>query len=271
MASRSELRQKQRRRRIASFAVLGILVLGAPWWSVWVAEFMSGQLMSWNSHFRVNHVMVTGCSILSEDAIKTLAKIPERHSMFNLPMAAIEKRVEQNPWVKSAKVVRRLPDTVELVIQERVPMAAVRCEQLMVLTADSMAITPPPQNWVWDLPIATPSRSVRLDDGKRVVDKPVLELLHQTIVARNVSNDVWKNISEVYFRRDQIHAMINRPAVEIIVGDDVGELAWIGLLHYLKQNDIDNADEKVSLIDLRIPGKIVVAHEPLENGEPVTG
>ena len=271
MRSRSEQRQRQRRRRIASFAVLALVVAGSPWWSVWLAEYLAGELTSWNSHFKVNQVVVTGCKILPVETITTLAKIPTRHSMFTLPIGPIEKRVEQNPWVKSAKVVRRLPDTVELVIVERTPVAAVRGDRLMVLTADSMAIAPPPDNWVWDLPIVAPTRSVRFDDGKRVTDKPVLELLHQTLVAQKVSNDVWKNISEIYFRGGQIRAMINTPPVEIVVGEDVGELAWIGLLHYLKQSDSRDNDEAISLIDLRIPGKIVVTHEPLENVEPVTG
>ncbi len=271
MPSRSEQRQKQRRRRIASVAVLALLVIGSPWWSVWLAELMAGQLMDWNSHFRVNHISVSGCRILADDAVIALARIPARHSMFTLPMNAIEKRVAQNPWVKSVRVIRRLPDTVELAVQERTPVAAVRGVTLMVLTADSTAISPPPENWVWDLPIVTPPRSVKLEDGKRVTDSSVLELLHQTLVARSVSNEMWKNLSEVYYRQGQIRVMMNEPRVEIIVGESVGELAWIGLLHYLKQSEVNDSPTAISSIDLRLPGKLVVAAEPVDNTERVNG
>ncbi len=271
MPSRSEQRQKQRRRRIASVVLLALLVIGSPWWSAWLAELMAGQLMNWNSHFRVNHVSVTGCQIITDEVVIALAKIPTRHSMFTLPMGAIEKRVAQNPWVKSVRVVRRLPDTVELAVQERIPVAAVRGERLMVLTADSVAISPPAENWVWDLPIVTPPRSVKLEDGKRVSDSSVLELLHQILVARSVSDEMWKNLSEVYYRQGQIRTMMNEPRVEIIVGEGVGELAWIGLLHYLKQSEMNGSQTAVFTIDLRIPGKLVVAAEPVDNTERGNG
>jgi cell division protein FtsQ len=256
--------------RIASIVVLTLLVLGAPWWSAWIAEVMAGQLLDWNLHFRVNRVVVSGCQILSGESITELAKIPLRQSMFTLPMAAIVKRVEQNPWVKSVRVIRRLPDTVELAVKERIPVAAVRGDRLMVLTADSVAISPPPRNWVWDLPIVTPPRAVQFADAKRVSDNTVLQLLHQVLVARTASDEMWNNLSEVYISQGQVRAMINAPRVEIIVGESTGELAWIGLAKYLSQSDM-TAEPAPASIDLRIPGKLVVAAESMENKERVSG
>ena len=271
LPSRSEVRQRQRRRRIISAVVLAVLVAGSPWWSVWLSEFLAGEVMAWNAHFRVNHVTVSGTQVLYPDAVTALANVPHRHSMFTLPLGAIAARVRQDPWVKSVRVVRRLPDTVELIVTERRPMAAVRGEKLMVLTADSVAISPPPQKWVWNLPLITPPRSVKFENGKRITDKTALLLLHQAIVARSVSEEVWANISEVYCRGTQTRAMLNAPPVEIILGESVNELAWIGLLHYLRQTSVNAPQTAVTSIDLRFPGKLVVASELPETTEHVTG
>jgi hypothetical protein len=248
-----------------------VLVFGAsPWWSQELSHVFARRMMKWNDHFRVNHVVVTGVKILSEETVLSLAKIPVRHSMFGLAFGDIEKRVRKNPWVKAVNVRRRLPDTVELQVTERIPVAAVRGERMMVLTADSVAITPPSENWVWDLPILSPPRSVRFENGVCIKDGAVLVLLRQTAIARSVSPDIWKNISEFYFSQNQIHAVLNSPRAEIVAGQGVSELAWIGLQYYLEQGELDSTGSLMR-VDLRIPGKLVVSHDKKETEEQVAG
>jgi hypothetical protein len=172
--------------------------------------------------------------------------------------------------VKAVNVRRRLPDTVELQVTERIPVAAVRGERMMVLTADSMAITPPVENWVWDLPILSPPRSTRFENGVRIKDGAVLALLQQTAIARTVSPDVWKNISEFYYSQNQIHAVLNSPRAELIAGQGVSELAWIGLQNYLEQGEWDSTGSLMT-VDLRIPGKLVVSQDEKETSEHEAG
>ena len=270
MRSRSEERQRQKRNRIISVTVLLLVVGTSPWWSQELSHVCSRRLMLWNDHFRVNYVVVTGTKILPREAITALAKIPTRHLMFSLPFRDIEKRVTKNPWVKSVQARRRLPDTVELQIVERLPVAAVRGERLMVLTADSVAILPPAEDWVWDLPILSPPRAARMENGERVRDEAVLALLQQTARARSVSPELWKNISELYYSHHQIHAVISHPRTEVIAGKGVSELAWIGLQIYLSQAELDSTGV-FTTVDLRIPGKLVASHEAKETLEHGAG
>lgn len=250
--------------------LLVFIVGSSPWWSDALAHKFARRLMKGHSHFRVEHVVVTGVSILSEETVLKLAKVPVRHSMFRLPFEEIEKRIAKNAWVKTARVRRRLPDTVELIVTERIPVAAVRGEQLMVLTADSIAITPSAGDWVWDLPILSPPRAARLKNGARVKDDAVLALLQQTARARAVSPEIWNNLSELYYSRNQIHALLDHPRAELIAGKGVSELAWIGLQHYLEQTNLDSAGS-LTTVDMRIPGKLVVSQEAKETAEQDAG
>ncbi len=268
--SRSDLRLRQRRRRIISLAALVLVVGTAPWWSQELSHVLARRVMGWNDHFRVNHVTVTGLKILPPDTVLTLAKIPVRHLMLGLDFGDIEKRIHRNPWVKEIHARRRLPDTIELQVTERVPVAAVRGDRMMVLTADSMAINPASENWVWDLPILSPPRSVKLESGARIKDGAVLALLRQTTIARSVSPDIWKNISEMYYSQNEIHAVLNSPHAELIAGKGVSELAWIGLQTYLTQNTWDETGPAMT-VDLRLPGKLVVSQDVKETAEHKAG
>jgi hypothetical protein len=268
--SRSEQRRRQRRRRIISLVILATIVLSCPLWSDFAAQELSRRLIEWNDHFRVNHVTVVGTKILTEEAIISLAKIPLRQSMFDLPFRDIEKRIEKNSWVRSARVRRRLPDTVVLEINERTPLAAVRAGQLMVLTSDSMAISPPSDNWVWDLPILSPSKATRFESGMKIKESSVLSLLEQAACARRVSPGMWANISELFYIHGQIHAILNQPPVEVITAPEFCELSWIGLQRYLAQVDPDSVQNHTT-VDLRMPGKLVVSHENKETMENTAG
>jgi hypothetical protein len=104
----------------------------------------------------------------------------------------------------------------------------------------------------------------------RIKDGEVLALLKQTALARKVSPAVWKNISELYYSQNQIHAVLNSPRADLIAGQGVSELAWIGLQNYLEQGEMDSTGFLLR-VDLRLPGKLVVSQDEKETAEHEAG
>ncbi len=127
-----------------------------------------------------------------------------------------------------------------------------------MITADSVAVAPLTDNWQWDLPILTPPRAVTLRDGVAVRDSSTLALLHEILVLRAVSDDAWRNLSEVYFAGGQMHATLSQPPLELNLGRGASELAWLGALKLLRDSP-QGERTRCQSMDLRIPGKIVVS------------
>jgi cell division septal protein FtsQ len=258
LPSRLEKRRRARRVLLVSVVALLLFVGTMPLWSTWIAGMCAWQLVAWSDRFRVRQTEVSGNHLLTRDQIIELAAVPKGVSLFAVPVNAARVRIEKHPWIRSAIVRRRLPDTIEIRVTEREPVAAVRSDRLLMITSDSVALAPISENWNWDFPLLTPPGPVRLKPGTMVTDTCTLALLREALTLRAVSKDAWHNLSELYYSDNQIHAALSHPSVDILLGHGTSELSWAGALKIL--NDKTNVNlARCQSIDLRIPGKIIVA------------
>jgi cell division septal protein FtsQ len=256
--SRSEVRMRRRRRTLISLGIILTLALSFPLWSPWMARLVGRQIVSASDHFRVKNTVVLGNRVVPLQQILSLAAVRSDACLLTVPVGAVKTRIQKHPWIRYAYVRRRLPDTIEIRVTEREPVAAVRGDGFFMITSDSVAVSPLTSNWVWDLPILTPPHPLRLKAGMAVTDTATLALLHETLVLRNVSQTAWHNLSELYYESDQMHAELTQPAADILIGRGVTELSWTGALKLLSDNAAVKARNH-TLLDLRIPGKVIVS------------
>lgn len=74
----------------------------------------------------VDRVQVIGASQSTPAEVAAMSGIARGEPMVRIDAAAAARRVEQLPWVESARVVRRWPGTVRIEVAEYVPAAFVR-------------------------------------------------------------------------------------------------------------------------------------------------
>jgi cell division protein FtsQ len=247
---------------------LAILALTGAIFHRALSEQLSDRFLQHSRHFRVEEISVTGCQLLDRESVLALAAVKPQTSLFAVEPAAVAARVARHPWIKACTLTRRFPNTVVISVTERRAAAALRADMLYVLTEDSMAVLPPHVNWIWDLPILTPPRNVTVTEGQLVRDPQLLGLLSQAMAARRVSADTWQNISELYYRGGDIYATLNHPALELRVGRAASELAWTALSAYVARS---GGSLNCRLIDLSIPGKLIVSTEAPTGEERVNG
>jgi cell division septal protein FtsQ len=221
-------------------------------------------------HFRVEHVVVHGLRAVPESEILELAGVAVGAPLYSVSTSATVKRVRAHPWIRFAHAKRRLPDTVEIHVVEREPVAALRGSELLMITADSMVVAPLAAELTWDLPLLTPPRPIKLRAGAALTDSAALALLRETLLVRAVSRDAWRNLSEIYMSGGDMHATLANPTVDLVLGQGAGELAWAGALELLR-NRLRNAAPPVQVMDLRVPGRIVVKESSSTVEEQVRG
>ncbi|HEY8525907.1 MAG TPA: FtsQ-type POTRA domain-containing protein [Acidimicrobiales bacterium] len=73
----------------------------------------------------VDHVEARGGEHTDEAAVALASGIDRGEAMVGLDTGAIARRVEELPWVESARVERRWPGTVRITVTERTPAAVV--------------------------------------------------------------------------------------------------------------------------------------------------
>jgi cell division protein FtsQ len=112
----------------AAAAVLGlalIVTLATGHRSERVVESFSGGLRGVTAGlgFKLAAVHVQGASPMAEADILKAAGLYKDQPLLGMDLEALRKRVEQVGWVKEAKIVRLLPDTLVIAVVERARLA----------------------------------------------------------------------------------------------------------------------------------------------------
>jgi cell division protein FtsQ len=71
----------------------------------------------------VNHVNVTGNRNLTKDYVRQLSEVSSYKNMVTLPVKKIAANLERDLWIRDARIGRHLPDTVNIVLDVRTPVA----------------------------------------------------------------------------------------------------------------------------------------------------
>lgn len=241
-------------RRAALFAVAAILLAalfaGARWmWS-------EGQLQSYAEDagsglvavsarlgFRLREVLLVGRERISRDTVLAASELELGSPTLALDPEAMRARLEANRWIKRARVTTRLPDTVFIEIEERRPLAL----------------------WQRD------GRQRMIDDeGDVIADRDLDRYAHLPVIVARTEPARAAPVLEMLGREPdlqrRVRALVDvggrRWNVRLDNGIDVrlpesqvaaawGELAELDRRHALLAR-------RISAIDLRIPGRIVV-------------
>lgn len=90
-----------------------------------------GGLMSiivYSPLFTLQRVVLQGNTYLTEEDILTSGRLHKGEPLFQLETDAVTQNLMQDLRIESAVVRRRVPDTLEIEIKERLPVATVACD-----------------------------------------------------------------------------------------------------------------------------------------------
>lgn len=107
---------------VSIFAVLVLLALIIGLWSG--SRLIVRKLYSRNSTFVIKHINISGSLMLSPMLVREYTQIDEGLNLFDLNIKQIRSDfLRRVPSVKSMDISRILPDTLEINIIERIPLA----------------------------------------------------------------------------------------------------------------------------------------------------
>ncbi len=90
-----------------------------------------------SSYFLVSSVEIQGTKRLTREQVLELSGIHTGYNIFSLDLGKISRRLASQPWIRSARVERRLPDAMVIHVEERQPVALARIgERLFLVDSD---------------------------------------------------------------------------------------------------------------------------------------
>ncbi|MEO8724699.1 MAG: FtsQ-type POTRA domain-containing protein, partial [Acidobacteriaceae bacterium] len=192
-------------------------------------------------------------------------------NIFFVPLAVRQKQLEAAPWIKSAMVMRFLPNRLRVEVKERTPMAFVQIGSTTGLIDESGVVMP--------MPIATGPGTIKDD-----FSFPVITGLHsaEPLSVRAASMKIFARLEQelnangAAYMNDVSEVDLSDPQdVRIVVGDNDGTvLVHLGsrdferrYRFYLEHIKSWRQQYHVRSIDLRYDGQVIVNREGQVTGK----
>ena len=214
---------------------------------------------NWKNQLLLENVKVYDTHILTNAEVKTLAEVQKGSPLYRLSLSEISKRVEQNPFVKTAVVVRALPYDLTITVHERNPIALVATSNTVFSVDNKGVVLPLPLERKNNLPVITNVRG-QLQVGD-TVKGDLMRAVKFLADAEKLGSSLSASIAEVRLSGDNLVAYTTSSSLPVIIGmNDFGrkllylqeflsKVAYAGNLDY-------------SYVDLRFNGQIVVGTQP---------
>lgn len=106
------------------------------------------------SPFVLESLRVEGAARTQTDKVLEAAGVKAGVRLFAVDVQAVRAAVERLPWVRRARVVRQIPSTLTLVVEEWTPAYLVRLERLYYLTREGHVVRAPVDQGL-DYPVVT--------------------------------------------------------------------------------------------------------------------
>jgi cell division protein FtsQ len=131
---RKQPRQPRDWRRLFHRALRVVLFTGGA--ALAVAGALLGlQLLRESDYFTVRNVRVIAQARVPAEEIAAMSEVRYGDGIFDLDLALIGKKIEENPWIARAEVVRSLPDEVLITVTEHEPRALVQLDYFYYVNA----------------------------------------------------------------------------------------------------------------------------------------
>lgn len=106
-----------------------LLLLGCASWAAWRHVLHAERL-------RVRTVEVRGNRFLSEGEVRGLLGPADGANILTLDIVDLKRRLRASPWLEDASVRRTLPDTLQVDVREREPLALAEVGRLYLMDAE---------------------------------------------------------------------------------------------------------------------------------------
>ena len=247
-------RLKRWTRRSAFITVTGVGLIAVTAGGIWAErsgaivgtrEAVARSLLSWTVKlgFTLANVEVEGRQRSPREAILAALDIARGMPIFSVDPAAAKRRLETLPWVRSASVERRLPDTLYIRLVERQPLALWQRQGKHVLVDRDGAVI----------------AGERIDQfGNLVIlvgeDAPAkgAALLDMLATEPAIASQVTAAV-RVGGRRWTLHL---KGGIEVALPEEEPESAWHRLAQLERSDGLLERD--IELVDLRLPDRLVV-------------
>lgn len=214
------------------------------------------DFLSTSALLRVDRIEPSGNQRISSEAIREILGGLRGENILFADLDAWRAKLLESPWIRDASFKRSLPSSIEVVVQERAPIAIGRMGGRLYLVDErgSSIDEYGPQYSSLDLPIVDgfsgKSQDRKIDDARGALAARLVMALRQKPAVANRLSQV--DVSEVH----NVTILLSDDPAELRVGDDhflARVESYLSLSSALRERV-----PEIDYVDLRFDGRVYV-------------
>ncbi len=104
--------------------------------------FHAYRFFTTTSTFSISQVTFHGNQVIDGNTLHNVAQPVFGQNIFKVDLATILGRIESNPWIQDVSIIRKLPQSLHIHIQERTPYARLELEEEYLMDNYGILIAP---------------------------------------------------------------------------------------------------------------------------------
>ena len=192
---------------------------------------------------KLRHIHLRGRSHISKDSLLAALDLQLDTPIFSINLQDLHNRVSQIGWVKNVIIERRLPGTIHIILEERVPVALLQndTDHQLIDATGSIIDGADPREFTHLKVVAGYNAAAHA--------APILAALR---TEPELFSEVWA----ISFRSERRWDVYLKNGMEIRLPESDPISAWSRLALIEREKAITNRD--LAVIDLRIPKQLIV-------------
>jgi cell division protein FtsQ len=246
-ARRAGRRGRRWARRAAGLAALLVMAGAAAGTARWLLT---------SPRFAVARIDVVGAGRASREEILAAAGLAPGMSLFRVSPPAVAAALEALPLIRRAEVIRRFPDRVTVVVEERRPFTLVHAGRLYWIDEHGVSLGPETRAVSPGAPVISGLTAEDLAAGTRAPSARVAAGISLVRILLRSGSALLHQISEIDVSRPEGPVLYTVDGVEVRIGQEDWEARLGRLLGVLAQ--LRSEGEGVTSIDLRFRDQVVL-------------
>tara|TARA_B110000438_G_scaffold6977_1_gene6866 strand:+ start:126 stop:887 length:762 start_codon:yes stop_codon:yes gene_type:complete len=212
--------------------------------------------------FTVDNIRFTGLEILEKETVQKIISNLEIQSIHDVNMGEMAQMIEENPFIKAARISRIFPNRITINIIEREPLAMLNMEYALMIDNEAVVLPNHPYTESALIPILSGFNNAKdlYPEGEQTYSVKVKEAIKILNQLSNHYPKLYDEVSELTLNKDDEYVIIlaDRPTKIILGKSDI-----IPKLNILKSFDKALGERQLTdyrLLDMRY-NKQLIARE----------
>lgn len=212
-----EIRAERRKRLITIILVL--LVLGGfGFFGTIGMRSLVRNLFSENDKYLIRNWDISSDGpVLTPEHIKQYAQLGDHENLFAINLLTILRELEKTPAIASARVERRLPDTLVIRVHERMALARLQLDQPVPLAVCADGFVLGPSSLRPNLPIIRGIREDGLRPGLQLTNPLFTDALRVLTIAGRAHIHPHLRVREIDIAHDEFIVLLLATGEEVLI------------------------------------------------------